>query len=313
MHRNPLGPDPTSPHVADRIASLVPAATEILFELGLGDRVTARSHACDHPEAVLELPAATRTRIETTGSSKEIDEAVRAQVASGEPMFQVLEEVLHHAEADLVIVQEACAVCGITPADVGGALSRIEPGDWPEILSLHPHTLEDVLDEVGRVADAAGQPRMGELVRKALAARIETVRSTLADVDQRPRVVVLDWLDPPMVAGHWVPGMVEIAGGEPALVEAGEPSQRTTWSEIGEAAPEILVLAPCGLDSQRTREQATSIQAPDGCRVLVLDGDDLLSRPGPRLVEALEAMARAFQPAAAARGVPLTTTNLRPL
>lgn len=279
----------------ERIVSLVPAATESLFRLGAGDRVEAVSHACDHPPEAADLPSATRTRIDLEGSSREIDEAVRSAVDEDEPMFDVLQEVLHHAQPDLVFTQEACDVCGITPVDVEAALARIEPVDPPEIVSLHPHTLADVVDDVERIGRAAGVPEAGAELAGELRERIAAVEELAKDVDEGPRVAALDWLDPPMAAGHWIPGMVETAGGQPTLVTDASPSTYVDLEALAE--PETLLAIPCGFDRERSLEEARTFVAeheelaPAPERVFALDADRYTSRPSPRLVDGLEQIA----------------------
>lgn len=281
---------------AERIVSLVPATTETLFRLGAGDRVEAVSHACDTPPEAAELPSATRTRHDLEGSSREIDEAVRSAVDEGEPMFEVLQEVLHHAQPDLVFTQEACDVCGITPVDVEAAFARIEPVDRPEMVSLHPHTLSDVVDDVQRIAEAAGIPEAGAELAAELRERVQAVETLTERVDDPPRVAALDWLDPPMAAGHWVPGMIEAAGGEPTLVTDASPSTYVDQDRLAEADIDRLVAIPCGFDRERALAEAQALVDEhalglDPEDILALDADAYTSRPSPRLVDGLEQLA----------------------
>jgi iron complex transport system substrate-binding protein len=286
----------------DRVVCLVPAATEILFELDVGDRVRAVSHACNHPPEARELPSATRVRVDGDGSSREIDESVREAADASEPVYEVLQDVLHHAQPDVIVAQEACSVCGITPVDVRAALARFEP-DEPEIVALHPHTLDDVLDDVGTLAEAVGVPERGRELVDELQARIEAV----ADCDSpgRPRVAVMDWVDPPMAAGHWVPDMVSIAGGEPTLVGAKDPSTYVDLDDVREVDPERLVLAPCGFDAKRALAEAreaelldalSGVDAVERGEVYAVDAGAYVSRPGPRLVDGLEQLACIVDP-----------------
>lgn len=292
----------------ERIASLVPGATETLFAIGLGDRVEAVSHACDFPGEATELPAATRVRIDVGGDSRAIDEAVGEAGEAGEPMYEVLGEVLHHARPELVVAQEACEVCGVTPVDVEAALARVEPADRPEVLALHPHTLEDVVEDVRRLGEAAGAPEPARALARELRERVDRVARLAADRDERPRVAALDWLDPPMAAGHWVPDLVEAAGGEPLLVDPGEASRRVDWDSVVAAEPDLLALVPCGFDAERAlaeadrlREREGWAQLPAACadRVVALDAGAYVSRPGPRLADGVEQLACAVvgQPA----------------
>lgn len=291
--------------VSQRIVSLLPSATETLFAMGLGDRVVARSHACDQPPEARELPAAMRARIEATGSSREIDGQVQAMVQGDEPMYVVDEGVLHHVQPDLIVAQDTCQVCAAGPADVQAALMRIEPVDRPEIVTLHAHGLESVFEDMLTLGRAAGVPETARGLVEGLRTRVEHVRELALQAETRPRVVVLDWLDPPMAAGHWVPEMVEIAGGQPLLVEPGQPSSYVDWEAIVEARPETLILAPCGFGVAKTRQEAPALAQREGWdelpavaedRVHVIDADRFLSRPGPSLVDALEMLAVAIHP-----------------
>lgn len=305
---------------AERIVSLVPAATEICFELGLGDEVRAVSHACDHPPEVEEIPAASRVRIDAEGFSREIDEAVRGARDGGEPLYEVLQEVLHHAQPDLVVTQEACEVCGITPLDVEAAMARIEPVERPEMVTMHPHTLGDVGDAAGTIADAAGAPERGRKLAEAMAERIEAVAQLADGAEDEPTVAALDWLDPPMAAGHWVPDMVEAAGGQPALLDEAEPSSYVDWADVVDAAPDILLLIPCGFTAERTVSEADALRHRDGWeslpavqedQVYTLDAGAYTSRPGPRLVDGLEQIACILQGTAARERWPEQAARVR--
>lgn len=305
--------------MVERIVSLLPAATEILFELELGDRVRAVSHECDHPPAARERTSATRARFDAEGTSAEIDERVREMQQAGEPLYEVLEEVLHHAQPELVIAQDACSVCGVTPVDVEGALARIEPVYRPEVLTLHPHTLEDVIEDVRRIARAAGVTDRGAQLAEELDQRVQAVREQAANQGGRPRVAVLDWLDPPMAAGHWIPGMVETAGGEPVLVEEPEPSRYVDWAAVRKARPEVLVSAPCGFGAERAAEEVDGLREREGWgelpaveqdRVWALDADAYTARPGPRLVDGLEQLACAIHGSAVAERYPSQAERL---
>ncbi len=289
----------------ERIVSLVPAATETLYRLGLGDTVHAVSHACDHPPEAQQAPQATRTRIDPDEPSREIDRAVRSSLEDQAPLYEVHEEVLHHAQPTLVIAQDACNVCGITPVDVNAALARIEPLERPEILTLHPHTFEDVLHDIRRIADAAGHSEAGQTLAHELKARAEAVED--ATPAKAPSALVLDWIDPPMVAGHWIPDLLDRAGATPRLTTDQDPSRYVDPQEIIEAAPQHLFVAPCGFDAERAiRETRRSdlletldpTPAVQNGRVHALDANAYTSRPGPRLVDGLEQIAHALHPQA---------------
>jgi iron complex transport system substrate-binding protein len=287
--------------VAERVVSLVPAATEILFELGLGEQVKAVSHACDFPPKARKLPEATRVRshIDPDATSSETDRQVREAAKEDQGLYEVLGEVLHHAQPDIVVTQEACEVCGITPVDVQARLARFEPVERPEILALHPHALADVFDTVETLAEAVDEPETGRELARDLRRRVDDIRAQASPVGP-PRVAVLDWVDPPMAAGHWVPDMVQAAGGEPALVTGNQPSTYVDADAIVDAAPDRLVLAPCGYGTERAAETARASRLLDALsdtpavengHVYAVDGDSHFSRPGPRVVEGVERLA----------------------
>lgn len=290
--------------MADRIVSLVPAATEACFALGLGDCLEAVSHACDHPPEAAAFSQATRTRIDPQADSRSIDEAVHKAQQDDQPLHTVLQSVLHHAQPDLIITQEACSVCGTTPTSVKAALARIEPDEPPTLLTLHPHNLQDALDDVQRIADAAGDPRAGEHLHGALHERIQRVQTNVHD-QPRPSAVVLDWLDPPMIAGHWAPDMLQTAGARPLLATHEDPSMYATPAQILDAEPEHLFVAPCGFDAERARHEAKDANlletlqgtpAVEDGNVHLLDGNAYLSRPGPRLIDGIEQIAATLHP-----------------
>jgi len=304
---------------ADRIVSLVPAASEILFAIGAGDNVQAVSHACDHPPEAAQRPAASRTRLDAEGSSRAIDDEVREAVDEGEAMFEVLGEVLHHAQPDLVVTQEACDVCGITPVDVRAKLARFEPGEGPELMGLHPHTLADVLDQIRQLGEATGTAEAAQRLVGALEQRIEAVEAFASD-RERPTVAVLDWIDPPMAAGHWIPGMVEAAGGDPVLLDDASPSTYVEWDDVEAADPDVLLSIPCGFDARRALAEAEAVVEPDDRlpglpreRVLALDAGAYTSRPGPRLVDGLEQIACALHGPAARQRWPEQATRVQRL
>lgn len=295
---------PFSGRVADRIVSLLPAATEICFALGLGERVQAVSHACNHPPQAATLPQATRTRIDPSADGATIDQAVRDAQRDAEPLHEVHQDVLHHAQPDLIITQDACNVCGTTPTHVKAALARIEPAKQPTILTLHPHTLQDVLDDIQRIAEAAGAPQAGQRLHEHLTARIQRVQDNVQN-QPRPRALILDWIDPPMIAGHWAPDMLQAANAQPLIVTHEDPSTYATPDQIRDAQPDHIFLAPCGFDAQRAREEANATNiletlqgtpAIENGNVHLLDGDAYLSRPGPRLVDGIEQLATALHP-----------------
>jgi iron complex transport system substrate-binding protein len=280
-----------------RIVTLLPAATEIVCALGLRDRLVGRSHECDFPPGVEELPALTRARVESAAASGAIDREVRALLDSGGPLYEVDEERLAALAPGVVVTQEACEVCAVSYEQVAECVARAALGST--IVSLGPQRLDDVLADVGTVARACGVAEEGARLEDDLRRRLGGLRAGQAP---RPRVAVVEWLDPPMLAGHWVPDVVEAAGGVPLGPRAGAPSPYVSWEEIAALAPDVVVVAPCGFDLARVEAEAAPFAdrlRALASQVLLLDGNAYLNRPGPRLVDAAETLAAAFR---AARG-----------
>ena len=280
-----------------RIASLVPSATEMLFALGLGDSVVGVTHECDHPTEAAELPHLTRTVIPPGLSTADIDQAVRERTERGEALYELDEPQLRQLEPDLIVTQAVCEVCAVSFDDVRAVAERM-PSE-PRVISLDPSTLGEVLHglrELGEAADAA--PAAEELLT-SLADRIDRVRSEVEGA-ARPRVAALEWLDPVFVGGHWVPQMIELAGGEDALGMAGEKSRTAEWAEVEEAWPQVAAVIPCGYDAERAaaeaRDHAAELERVGADRVVALDAAAYFSRPGPRLVDGIELLAHVLHP-----------------
>src|SRR4051795_2137981 len=236
-----------------RIVSLVPSATEMLFALGLGDDVTAVTHECDHPPEVLERPKVTRDLIGPGLPPDEIDRAVRELTEQGRAIYELDEDALHRLQPDLIVTQALCAVCAVSYDDVKAVAERLD--SQPEVISLDPHTIGEMLGDVRTLAQATDSKDAGvDLVQHA-ASRIDRVR--LATRGCEPvRVAALEWLDPIYVAGHWTPQLIEYAGGIDLLGMPGENSERRSWEQVAAARPEIVVVMPCGYDAERAAEEA---------------------------------------------------------
>jgi iron complex transport system substrate-binding protein len=272
------------------IVSLLPAATEIVCALGLGDRLVGRSHECDFPAGVEALPALTRARVDSSLSSAELDAQVRRIVADRLPIYVLDDDRLGALAPEVVVTQEACEVCAISYDQVVESLQRTAPR--ARVVSLQPARLAEVLGDVRAVAAACGVPERGAAVVDALAGRLR--RLAEGSPAPRPRVAVIEWLAPPMLAGHWVPETIEAAGGVPLGPGPGEMSPYATWDGIRALAPDAVVVAPCGFDLPRTIAEAAPLAAELRAlapRVLLMDGNAYLNRPGPRLVDAAETIA----------------------
>jgi iron complex transport system substrate-binding protein len=276
------------------------------FALGVGDEVVAVTHECDHPSEVLELPHLTRTVIPPGLDAAGIDRAVRERTERGEALYELDEESLAELEVDLIVTQAVCAVCAVSYDDVVSVAGRL-PGR-PEVLSLDPSTLGEVLEDAARLGAATGRPELGERLRDELGGRIEAVRTAVAGLP-RPRVAALEWLDPVYAAGHWVPEMIDAAGGIDVLAGPGERSRVVTWQEVRDAEPDVVVIMPCGLycgeataEAQRHLDELTALGAGS---LHAVDAAASFSRPGPRLADGVELLAGILHPGAAVAPTPL--------
>jgi iron complex transport system substrate-binding protein len=281
-----------------RIASLVPSATEMLFALGLGESVVAVTHECDYPPAARGLPHLTRSVIPEGLSPGEIDAAVREVTGRGEALYELDEATLRALEPDLIVTQAVCDVCAVSYDDVRAVAARL-PGR-PEVLSLDPSRLGDVLADVETLAAATGVAEDGRALRAGLERRLEAVSEAVSGSGRRPRVLALEWLEPPFVGGHWVPEMIRLAGGEDPLGEAGVDSRTVRWGTLAAARADVVVVMPCGLDAEASAEQArdhAELLAGLGAdEVWAVDAAATFSRPGPRLVEGVELLGHLLHP-----------------
>lgn len=280
-----------------KIASLVPSATELLFALGLGDRVVAVTHECDYPQDAAALPRLTRSVVTEGLSTAEIDRAVRERTERGEALYELDEEQLAGLSPDLVVTQAVCEVCAVSYDDVVAVAGRLD--SRPRVLSLDPSTLGDVLADAERLADTAGVPEAGERLVGDARERLARVRDACAGAP-RPRLLALEWLAPPYVGGHWVPEMVELAGGEDVLGSAGARSRTADWTELEASEPEVVVSMPCGYGTEESAAETLAHLervAELGPRaVYAVDASSYFSRPGPRLVDGVELLAHLLHP-----------------
>ena len=274
------------------IVSLLPSATEILFALGAGEDVVGVTFECDHP------PEARRRRIVSTSSLPEgldpaaIDAAVRARISAGEDLYHLDRDALAGLDADLVVTQDLCAVCAVDVTEVTAALEHL--GCRAEVLTTDPHDLEQVLASIVQVGAATGREDRARVLVEGLRTRLAAVADRVHG-RPRPRTVVLEWTDPPFAPGHWVPEMVQQAGGECVLGRAGERSVPTTWADVAAAAPDVVVSAPCGFGLEDSARLAGELLAtgslPAAVPVWAVDANASFARPGPRLVDGIEALA----------------------
>ena len=279
--------------------SLLPSATEMLYAIGV--EPVGASHGCDYPPEARQKPSVTTTRVKGEGTSEEINEKVAEAVDEG-GVYDVKVETLDSLEPDVILTQAVCDVCAVGDDVVREAVERIDAS--LEVVSLHSHTLEGVLDDILTVGEAVGREKAAREAVEDLRGRINALRERTANLSDE-RAVVLDWLDPPMVAGHWVPELVEAAGGTYPLAETGDASTPREWDEIVAAEPETLVAAPCGFELEQTvrnfdeiteREGWRELPAVERGRAYAADGHNYFNRPGPRLVDTAEILACVLHP-----------------
>jgi len=281
-----------------RIVSLVPSATETLFALGLEDEVIAVTHECDWPPEVAGKARITRDVLDPGLSAREIDSAVRERTERGESIYELDADRLVELEPDLIVTQALCSVCAVSYDDVR-AIAQERLARPAQVLSLDPHTIGEVLGDVSTLAEATDRWSEGEALVEDAASRIDVVRLAVRDAPPL-RVAAIEWLDPPFVAGHWTPQLVEYAGGEDVLGFAGEPSRVTTWEEVAAAQPDVVVAMPCGYDAPRARAEAQAhreaLESVGAGQVVAVDAAAYFSRPGPRIVDGLELLAYVLHP-----------------
>lgn len=296
-----------------RIVSLVPNGTEILFAVGAGDRVVGVSHECDFPPEARTRPILTGSALTPGMSAAEVDQAVSAQVGSGLSLYTLDEARIAELAPDLIVTQELCPVCAVSTEQVDGAVRPLPR--CPELVSLDPRTIGDVFADIRRVGEVTGHAEEAEALLRSLEERLEAVRASVGGQSgrPRPRVLALEWLDPPFAGGHWVPEMIERAGGIDVVARPGDHSRRLTWDDVQAADPDHIVVMPCGFDEAGAREQMGllaghpawgALRAVREGRVHPVDANGCFSRPGPRLVDGIERLAAIFHDSAPTPALP---------
>jgi iron complex transport system substrate-binding protein len=280
-----------------RIASLVPSATEMLFALGLGDSVVAITHECDYPPQARALPHLTRTVLPSGLDAGQIDIAVKATVGEGRALYELNEERLAQLEPELIVTQAICDVCAVSYEDVLDVAARL-PGR-PRVVQQDPSTLGEMLEDVIRLGEATGREADAHDLRGDLEGRLATIRAAVSGAG-RPRVIALEWLDPPYVGGHWIPEMVSIAGGEDVAGPPGLKSPEVQWGALSGLTPDVVIAMPCGWYLDDSRAQAVEhwerIASLGAGRVYAVDAASTFSRPGPRLVDGVELLGHVLHP-----------------
>jgi iron complex transport system substrate-binding protein len=287
-----------------RIVSLIASATEIVCALGFGEDLVGRSHECDFPPSVKRLPTCTGPKFPVDGTSYEIDARVKALVQEGLSVYRVDAERLRELRPDVIVTQSQCDVCAVSLRDVEEAV-----GDWldsrPQIVSLEPNALEDVWSDIARVAAALGDAARGESLVQRLTERVREVAVEAARQPMRPRVACIEWIEPLMACGNWMPELVSLAGGTNLFGVAGKHSPWMTFEELVAADPDVIVVTPCGFDLRRTLQEMpalsglarwSGLRAARERKVFVADGNQYFNRPGPRLVESLEILCELLHP-----------------
>jgi iron complex transport system substrate-binding protein len=281
-----------------RICSLLPSATEILFALGLGDSVAGVTHECDFPPDAAKKPPLIRPRVDPDAMPAELDRQVMEIVARGESIYAVDAELLRTISPDLIVTQDLCHVCAASPDDLASALTRLSK--QPRILTLTPHSLADVWDDIRRVGEATGRRREAQALAITLEQRVAAIEMKAARAVTQPRALCLEWLDPFYVGGHWVPEMVAKAGGEDVLGRAGEPSFRVTSEQVAESRADVIVIMPCGYNLPRVVAESSierlleswgDLPAVRNRQVFAVDANSYFSRPGPRLADGVAILA----------------------
>lgn len=285
-----------------RIVSLLPSATEILFALGLRDQVVGVTHECDYPAEALAKPHLTSSALPSAASSAQIDRHVRAGVHGGSSLYALDGALLERLAPDLIVTQELCAVCAVSYQVVLSAVRRLSTDS--RVISLEPTSLEDVYGTIGALGNITGTGDAAGSLVSSLRKREGNIARAVSGL-RRPSVLLLEWTDPPFSAGHWTPGLIELAGGIPVCANPGANSRTLEWSEVQAADPDFIIVAPCGFGLEACRREVaalggkpdwTSLRAVREGRVFLMDGSSYVNRPGPRLIDTAEIMATALHP-----------------
>lgn len=287
-----------------KIVSLLPSATEIVSALGFSEHLVGRSHECDFPDGVSKLPICTVPKFDTDGSSREIDDQVKSMSAEGGGMYTVDRETLAELAPDIVITQDQCEVCAINLREVEAVVDECV-GPEALVVTLEADSIDGIYEDIRSVAEALDDVVGGEAVIDQLSLRYEATSARGHADSEYPGILCLEWLDPTMAAGNWVPELIDAAGGESLLIGRFEPSRWVEWDEVMHAAPGVLLLIPCGFDIDRTMAEMSALQDQPGWedlpavrndRVYVADGNAYFNRPGPRIIDSLEILTEVLHP-----------------
>jgi iron complex transport system substrate-binding protein len=286
-----------------RVISLLPGATEIICALGAADQLVGRSHECDYPPEIRSLPACTSAKMDSGADSQTIDREIKTLIASGSGVYRIDTETLRRLKPDVIVTQAQCEVCAVSLQEVEASV-----GDWrrrPEIVSLSPSRLADIWEDIRRVANALDLAEHGREVLRGLKNRVVNIIEKTCQLQPRPSVCCVEWIEPLMAAGNWMPELVELAAGKDVLGEPGKHSAWTNWETLQRLNPEVIVAMPCGFGLERTRVEMAALTKKTGWeklaavknnRVYVTDGNQYFNRPGPRIVESLEILTEIIHP-----------------
>jgi iron complex transport system substrate-binding protein len=289
---------------APRIVSLLPSSTEIVCALGLAEHIVGISHECDYPPSITDRPRLTRPKINVHADSRTIDHAVRTLVQNGLGVYDIDTERLQALQPDVIVTQDQCDVCAVSYAEVLAATRQVL-GPHVEVISLRPSLLQDIWDDIRRVGEATGRTQPADTLLEELFSRVKTVLAESTLLRENPRVAVIEWIEPLILAGNWLPELIQIAGGSDALCKPGEHSPTVTWQTIRDYAPEVLAIIPCGYKLPQTLAEVPTLQrlpgwqeVPAVCQgqVYAVDGNAYFNRPGPRIVDSLEILAGLVHP-----------------
>lgn len=285
-----------------KIISLLPSATEIIDCLGLTNYLVGRSHECDYPPTVKNLPVCTEARLNSYKSSSEIDSDVQTLMQKALSIYKIKTEVLEQLQPTHIITQDQCDVCAVNLPEVERAIAKLT-NSHPQVISLQPNLLNEVWDDIERVAQALGveaKPALDKLQN-----RINIIFDKIKDKSEKPTVVAIEWTEPLMVGANWIPELIEIAGGKPLLGVKGKQSPYVSWENLIDADPDVIVIMPCGFDLERTEKESqiltqnpnwNGLKAVQNEQVFIVDGNAYFNRPGPRLVDSTEILAEIFHP-----------------
>ena len=288
----------------NRIISLLPAATELLCALGLEQKLVGRSHECDYPPAVLQLPVCTQANIPEGLSSAAIDQQVKQLLRNALSVYSIDEALIRQLKPDLIITQSQCRACAVSLEDVEQAIQGFT-GEPVKIISLQPESLEEIFKDITTLAVALNVERAGTELIEDLENRVDIIRHKLKYIQDKPTVACIEWLNPIMISGNWIPGLVEIAGGKPVLAETGKSSHYVKWEDILLQNPDILIMMPCGFSIERTLGELqqlldnpgfNELKAVRNNQLYIADGKQYFNRPGPRIVDSAEILAEIINP-----------------